>query len=203
MRRRTPLTIALIVANVLGFVYQVSRVGTALIGGGGSLDRMVRAGALVPAMVTGQGQYWRIVTSGFLHGSVIHLAVNMYSLWVLGRFIEVIAGARRMAAIYAVSLVAAGLALVWLSDPFEVAVGASGAIFGLFGALFAIGLRLGRPGMNLVRANLGILVLNLIFSFMVPGIAGWAHVGGLIAGFLVTLVIFSPPPVVAAPPMQA
>ncbi len=198
MERRSPVTTLLIAANVLAFVYEVTRVGSGLILGGGSLLHLANAGALVPALVRENGEYWRIVTGAFLHGSVFHIGVNMYSLYVLGRFIEIIAGQRRMAIIYAVSLVVSSLAVVYFSPPYAVTVGASGAIFGLFGALFAIGFKLGRPGMRLVRSNLGILALNLVFTFTVPGIAVSAHVGGLIAGFIVAYAIYAPPARAAA-----
>jgi membrane associated rhomboid family serine protease len=138
-------------------------------------------------------QWWRIITAAFLHGSLMHIFVNMISLWSLGRFIEYIAGSWRMAFIYAVSLVASGLCVVFFSAHDVPTVGASGAIFGLFGALFAIGLKLGKPGMQLIRDNIGILVLNLIITFTVPLISREAHVGGLIAGFIVTLLIYFPP----------
>ena len=82
---------------------------------------------------------------------------------------------------------------MYFSAPDVPTVGASGAIFGLFGALFAIGLRLGKPGMELVRANIGILVLNLIITFTVPAISWQAHVAGLLAGFALTYAIYSPP----------
>ncbi len=98
-----------------------------------------------------------------------------------------------MFVIYMVSLVASGLGVVYLSAPLVPTVGASGAIFGLFGALFAIGLKLGKPGMQLVKANTGILVLNLIITFTVPSISWQAHVAGLAAGFLLTLAIYYPP----------
>jgi membrane associated rhomboid family serine protease len=192
-RPRTPVTTLLIVLNVLAFAYEVSRVGSGLLLGGGSLQALADAGALVPVFVRQNGEYWRVVTGAFLHGSVLHILVNMYSLYVLGQFVEVIAGKRDMTIIYVVSLLASGFAVVYLSSPYDVTVGASGAIFGLFGALFAIGFKLGRPGMQLVRANIGILVLNLFITFAVPGIAVWAHVGGLIAGFIVTYLIFTPP----------
>lgn len=192
-RRRPPVTIALIAANLVAFAYEVSRVGTDLISGGGSLDRMMDAGALIPVRVTQFNEYWRLVTGGFLHGSALHLAVNMYSLYALGSFVEAIAGARRMAIIYGVSLLGSSLAIVYFGGPYTVTVGASGAIFGLFGALFAIGFRLGRAGMQLVRANLGILALNLIITFTVPGISRWGHIGGLLVGFVVTFVLFTPP----------
>jgi membrane associated rhomboid family serine protease len=194
MRRpRTPVTKLLIAANVLAFVYEVARVGPALLMGGGSLQRLVDAGALVPVLVRENGEYWRLVTGGFLHGSVLHIAVNMYSLYVLGRFVEAVAGPSRMAVVYAVSLVASGLAVVYFGGASDVTVGASGAIFGLFGALFAVGFKLGRAGIRLVQANVAILALNLIMTFTVPGISRWGHVGGLVVGFLVAYGIFTRP----------
>jgi membrane associated rhomboid family serine protease len=192
-RLRTPVTMLLIAANVLAFIYEVARVGPELLMGGGSLEALAQAGALVPVFVRENGEYWRLVTGGFLHGSLLHLAVNMYSLYALGRFVEAIAGTSRMAVVYAVSLVGSGLAVVHFGGPFDVTVGASGAIFGLFGALFAIGFKLGRPGMRLVRANLGILAINLIMTFTVPGISRWGHVGGLVVGFFVAYGIFTRP----------
>jgi membrane associated rhomboid family serine protease len=192
-RRPYPVTIALIVANVLAFAYELHIVGPELMGGGGSMERLIAAGALVPALVR-SGEYWRVVSGAFLHGSVLHLAVNMYSLYVLGRFVETIAQSGLTAEVYAVSLVGSGLAVAYFAGPFEVTVGASGAIFGLFGALFAIGFKFGRPGMRLIRANLGVLLLNLVFTFAVPGISRWGHVGGLVVGFVATLILFTPPP---------
>jgi membrane associated rhomboid family serine protease len=195
--RRPPVTTLLIAANVVAFVYEVARVGPALLLGGGSLERLVDAGALVPVLVREDGEYWRLVTGGFLHGSVLHIAVNMYSLYVLGRFVEAIAGPGRTAVVYAVSLIVSGLAVVYFGGASDVTVGASGAIFGLFGALFAVGLKLGPAGMRLVRANLGILALNLIITFAVPGISRWGHVGGLVVGFVVAYAIFTGPPIAA------
>ena len=183
-RPSTPLTTALITANILAFALELARVGSDLIAGGGTVQALTDAGALVPSLVR-QGEYWRLVTGGFLHGSAFHLAVNMYSLHILGRFVETAGGARRMAVIYGVSLLASSLAVAYLSATDDVTVGASGAIFGLFGALFAFGLRLGPAGMRLVRANLGILGLNLFMTFAIPGISRWGHIGGLVAGFLV------------------
>jgi membrane associated rhomboid family serine protease len=196
---RTPATTLLIIVNILGFFYEVARVGPALLMGGGSLQSLVDSGALVPALVRQNGEYWRLLTGGFLHGSALHIAVNMYSLFALGRFVEVIAGSRPMAIVYGVSLVGSSLAVVYFGEPFEVTVGASGAIFGLFGALFAIGFKLGRPGMRLIQSNLGILAVNLIMTFTVPGISRWGHVGGLVVGFFVAFAIFTRPRAGMAP----
>jgi membrane associated rhomboid family serine protease len=188
----TPVLIGL---NVLGFLWELSVAGPGMlsVNGGGNIDRVLQEGSLFPAAVLQGGEWWRIITGGFLHGGLLHIAVNMISLWSLGRFVEYAVGSVRMLIIYMVSLVASGLGVVFLSAPFVPTVGASGAIFGLFGALFAVGLKLGKPGMELVKANTGILVLNLIITFAVPSISWQAHLAGLFAGFLLTLAIYYPP----------
>ncbi|MGB9652175.1 MAG: rhomboid family intramembrane serine protease [Candidatus Cybelea sp.] len=191
------ITRFLILLNVIGYLWEISVGGPGMLSGFGSdnsgMQRVLIDGALIPAAVLQYGQWWRIVTGAFLHSGLIHIGVNMMSLWFLGRFIEYALGSWRMLFVYMVSLVASGLGVVYFSAPNVPTVGASGAIFGLFGALFAIGLRLGRPGMDLVRANIGILVLNLIITFTVPAISWQAHVAGLLAGFVVTYAIYGPP----------
>ena len=167
--------------------------GTGILSGNVTDVALENAGALIPALVTQDHQYWRIVTGAFLHLSLLHIGVNMISLWSLGRFIEMALGSWRTLLIYAVSLVGSGLGIVYLSDPNTVTVGASGAIFGLFGALFAIGLKLGRPGMEMVKASIPILLLNLVITFTVPFISKAAHVAGLLTGFILTFAIYFPP----------
>jgi membrane associated rhomboid family serine protease len=198
------ITRLLVLVNVLAFVWEVFASGGGMMGlmgsNGAGEYRVLEAGALWPAAVLVNHQWWRIITSAFLHGGLVHIGVNMISLWVLGRFIEAIAGSWRMTVIYFVSMIASGLGVVYLSSAANAMVptlGASGAIFGLFGALFAIGFKLGKPGMQLIRANLGILILNLVITFAVPGISWQAHVSGLAAGFLLTLLIYAPPKRVA------
>jgi membrane associated rhomboid family serine protease len=193
------ITRLLILLNVIGYLWEISVGGPGMLSGfgGGGEQRVLVAGALIPAAVLQDGQWWRIFTGAFLHGGLIHIGVNMMSLWFLGRFIEYALGPWRMLLVYVVSLVASGLGVVFFSNPMVPTIGASGAIFGLFGALFAIGLRLGKPGMQLVRANLGILALNLIITFTVPAISWQAHVAGLLAGFALTFVIYFPPRPVA------
>jgi membrane associated rhomboid family serine protease len=195
------ITRLLVIVNVLAFLWEVFASGGGMLSlmGSGNVageTRVLEAGALWPASVLVGHQWWRIITSAFLHGGLLHIGVNMISLWALGRFIEAIAGSWRMTVIYFVSMIASGLGVVYLSAAANANVptlGASGAIFGLFGALFAIGFKLGRPGMQLIRANIGILVLNLFITFFVPGISWQAHVSGLAAGFLLTLLIYTPP----------
>lgn len=192
------ITRLLVALNVIGYLWEIRVGGSGMLSGfgdnGSGMERILSTGALIPAAVLQDGQWWRIVTGAFLHGGLLHIGVNMVSLWFLGRFIEYALGPWRMLLVYALSLVASGLGVVYFSsNPTVAVVGASGAIFGLFGALFAIGFKLGKPGMELVRANVGILVLNLIITFTVPQIAWQAHVAGLLAGFALTYAIYFPP----------
>ncbi len=187
------MTRILVLLNVLAFAWELSVAGPGLLSGGGNIEAVLQAGSLFPAAVLQDGQWWRIVTGAFLHGSLLHIGVNMVSLWILGRFIEAAIGRVRMLVVYLVALVASGVCVVYFSPALVPTVGASGAIFGLFGALFAIGFKLGPRGMELVKANIGILVLNLIITFTVPSISWQAHVGGLISGFIVTGLIYFPP----------
>lgn len=189
------ITRFLIALNVLGFLWEIYAGGPGVLGGFQSerSQRVLLEAALIPAAVLQYGQWWRILTGAFMHGGLIHIGVNMLSLWFLGRFIEYALGPWRMLLVYMVSLVASGLGVVYFSDPMTPTLGASGAIFGLFGALFAIGLKLGKPGMNLVRANIGILAINLLITFTVPAISWQAHVAGLFAGFVLTFAIYAPP----------
>jgi membrane associated rhomboid family serine protease len=200
------ITRILIAINCIAFGWEIWIGGQGMLSGFGDsagMERVLAAGALVPAFVLQYGQWWRIVTGAFLHGGLLHIGVNMMSLWFLGRFIEFALGPWRMLFVYMASLVVSGLAVVYFSPPMVPTVGASGAIFGLFGALFAIGFKLGRRGMDLVRANIGILVINLIITFTVPQISWQAHVGGLLTGFILTFAIYAPPrPIVYQQPLQ-
>jgi membrane associated rhomboid family serine protease len=200
------ITRILIAINCLAFVWEVYAGGQGILTGSGDnsgFGRVLVAGALIPAFVLQYGQWWRIITGAFLHGGLIHIGVNMMSLWFLGRFIEFAVGSWRMFFIYMASLIVSGLAVVYLSPPMTPTVGASGAIFGLFGALFAIGFKLGRHGMDLVKSNIGILVINLIITFTVPQISWQAHVAGLLAGFILTFAIYAPPrPIAYQQPLQ-
>jgi len=145
-------------------------------------------GALVGTLVL-DGQWWRIFTAGFLHGGALHILFNMFALWQVGHLTELIFGVPRMAFIYFFSMLTSGL-LVTAVDPSDPTIGASGAIFGLFGALAAAGLRLGKPGQDLVRQCVGIIVLNLIITFTLPNISASGHVGGLIGGFVTGIALF-------------
>ena len=127
------------------------------------------------------GEVWRLLTAGFLHAGLIHLGVNMFSLWVLGRPLEAALGRLRFVGLYLAGLLGSSAVAYLLTPPNVAVVGASGAIFALLGALFVLGRRLGLD----TRSLTGLLVINLVISFAVPGISWQAHVGGLVSGALV------------------
>ncbi len=187
------ITRFLVVVNVIVFLWEAATMGPGIFSGNVTNDQIVADGALVPVLVTGYHEYWRIITSAFLHANLLHIALNMYSLYVLGRFVEPVLGSPRMLLVYAVSLLASGFGVVYFSQPDVPTLGASGAIFGIFGALFAIGFKFGKRGLDLVKAMLPILILNLVFTFVSPDISKAAHVSGLIAGFILTFAIYFPP----------
>ena len=186
------ITRCLILANVIAFAWEMYVGGFGVLTNGVPLRSRVDDFILYPIAVTQSHQYYRMLTAGFLHANGIHIAVNMVSLASLGAFVEREIGSTRFAVVYFFSLIVSSLAVVAFSAPDVPTLGASGAIFGIFGALFAIGFKYGAPGMELIKANLGILAFNLIFTFTVSFISKQAHVGGLIAGFLLTLAIFWP-----------
>jgi membrane associated rhomboid family serine protease len=122
-------------------------------------------------------QPWRVVTSMFAHGSPLHLLFNMYSLFVLGRMLEPALGHARFAALYFISGLGGSIAVLLLA-PGNSVLGASGAIFGLLGALVVIVRRLGGNTTQLLI----VIGLNVVIGFVVPNVAWQAHVGGALVG---------------------
>jgi membrane associated rhomboid family serine protease len=139
--------------------------------------------ALIPVAV-GHGQWYRLFTAAFLHYGILHIGFNMYALYLVGPQLEAALGRLRYVALYVLAGVGGGLLSVAFGPPFELAAGASGAIFGLFGAFYIVArhLRLQTTGIVVTIA------FNLIFSLSVSGIDWRAHVGGLIAGSVVAVV---------------
>ncbi len=181
---RTPVTNLLLGAIVLMFVVET------LLGGSTRIEVLVFLGANVPELVA-QGQWWRLVAAMFLHIGMIHLAVNGYALYQLGHLFESLVGSGRFLAVYFGAGVAGSIASVIFTR--GVSAGASGAIFGLLGAL--LGFLLKRrdrltPAARSLLAQLGFwAVINIFLGFTVPQIDNAAHLGGLAvglaAGFLV------------------
>ncbi len=141
-------------------------------------------GALIPALVA-QGEWWRLLSSMFLHSGAVHLGLNMLSLYFLGSFVEAAFGRGRFLALYLLSGLSGGLAYLYFGGFNVPAVGASGAIFGLLGGVLGYALRRGTFSWQnpLIRQLLILLALNLYIGFSVPNISNTAHLGGLAGGF--------------------
>lgn len=183
------VTTTLIVINVLVAVAASLTAGSraALYGGGmagllGSGTPVHDEGALVSLMVA-DGEYYRLLTSMFLHYGVLHLAMNMWALWVLGRSLEAVLGPLRFLGLYVLSGLGGSVAVYLFTAAFPPTEtsGASGAIFGLFAALFVVLRKLGKDSSSVIP----ILVINLVITFTVPGISIGGHLGGLVTGAVV------------------
>jgi membrane associated rhomboid family serine protease len=132
-----------------------------------------------------QGDYWRLLTSGFLHVTFFHLLFNMIALYVLGTMLEPAIGRLRFALVYFVSLLAGSFgALLFEAD--AATAGASGAIFGLMGAAVVV---MRDRGINPMESGIGIWIgINLLITFTIPGISIGGHIGGLVGGLVVALL---------------
>lgn len=198
LRSQPIVTQVLIGVNVAIFLLGVVLDGGAAVGGdigrlqvdfgllakgwqqGGDVTRIFRVD--VPGthgIGVGNGQVYRVVTSGFLHYGIIHLALNMYALWLLGQAVEHAAGRLRFGMVYAAAL-AAGAAGALVLSPDAFTAGASGAIYGLMGAIFVAQRSQGIPFRD--SPLLPVLFLNLVFTFGVSGISIGGHLGGLVGG---------------------
>ena len=177
-------TYVLIGLNVLVFLAEVLGGASATsLSQGGSL---INDGGLNAVAVDVQGEWYRIITSGFLHAGAIHLLFNMFALYVLGGLLEPAVGTARFVAIYFVSLLAGALGALVLS-PNELTVGASGAIFGLMSAAFIMARH---RGFEQVASQIGFFVIiNLAFTLGASNISIGGHLGGLIGGAIAALVI--------------
>ena len=140
-------------------------------------------------------EYWRLLTSGFLHWSVPHLAINMISLYIIGRDLERLFGPLRYSTIYLISLLGGSAAVLALQQGLAATAGASGAIYGLMGALLVVVLRLKLSATSV----LVVIGLNIVMSMTIPGISLWAHLGGLVFGALSALAVLWLPVVVLPP----
>ena len=179
-----PVTKVLIGINVALFLAELL-FGAVGVMGGGSTRVLVDMGALVPAFVGVNHDYWRLFTAMFLHGSLLHIAFNMYALYIGGSYLEMIAGKGKYLAVYVVAGVAGNVAVYLLAAPISVTIGASTAIFGIFGALFIYSLHNRDSAVGRALSSMGtVILINLVITFVVPGISWQGHVGGLIGGVL-------------------
>jgi membrane associated rhomboid family serine protease len=177
-----PATAVLIAINVILYLVEIA-------GGSGGINnptgRIVFDLGLFGPFVA-EGEWYRLITSGFLHANLLHIGFNMLLLYFLGRLLEPALGTVRFVAVYFACLLAGSFGALVL-DPNALTLGASGAIFGLAGATFVIAR--GR-GMDAIAGEIGFLIVfNLIFSFAAANISVGGHLGGLVAGVICGLAI--------------
>lgn len=176
------VTVVLIAANVAAYVWLVLHGGSPMRFDGALL---VASGAL-SGPVTLQGQWWRVLSAVFLHGGLLHIAINMFALWQVGALVERLFGHRNYLLIYLGAGVCGSFASLWWK-PSVLSVGASGAIFGLYGALFGFMLAqhevMPRGLMRELRSSaFAFIAFSLFAGFAMPGIDNAAHLGGLAGG---------------------
>ena len=174
-QKNTPITKFISISLVTVYVFQF------LLG-----DVLIANFALFAPSVA-NGKWWLLITAGFLHGSIFHLLFNVYILWVIGSQLESIVGNIKFLIIYFVSVVGGSLASYWFSPFGSYSIGASGAIFGLMGAMLVIGRK-----RNLDISQITTLVvINVVIGFVLSGIDWRAHLGGLAAGAFIAWVLLN------------
>ncbi|AOW93891.1 rhomboid family intramembrane serine protease [Rhodococcus sp. WMMA185] len=184
------VTYALMAANVAVFLITAAQARSIMQNYVGS--SLFQAWALWPRGVV-DGQLVRIIGSGFLHFGLIHIAVNMFALWIIGRDTELILGRARYFVVYFASILGASAA-VMLFQLGAVTAGASGAVFGLMGAQAIILLRLRRSPAPVMT----VIAINVFISVTIPGISLWGHLGGLVTGAAATAGILYGPQLLGA-----
>jgi membrane associated rhomboid family serine protease len=173
-------TYAIIAVNVIAYMAELASGGTNVPG------TVYVHGALFGPLISGNHEYWRLLTSGFLHANILHILLNMYFIYVLGMMLEPSIGRVRFVAVYFASLFAGSFGALLLT-PHAATVGASGAAFGLLGCAIAVA---HRRGLDVWSSGLvPILLINLGFGFVSTGISIGAHLGGAVAGFLIGAAI--------------
>src|SRR6059036_1458201 len=184
--RRSTYTYIFFALNILVFLLM------ALAGGSTNEATLMAFGVKSNAEIA-KGQWWRFVTPIFIHIGLLHLFFNSYALWIVGPQVEKLYGGARFVILYVVTGIA-GVYASYFYHPNTISAGASGAIFGLFGVLLVFGLRYRNSIPSAFKRAVGtgvlpVIVLNLIIGFTIPAIDNSAHIGGLIAGALLALVI--------------
>jgi membrane associated rhomboid family serine protease len=175
------VTYALIAVNVIAFLTEQ---GQFSISSSAIHGTVINEGVLYRGGIA-EGQYWRLVTSAFLHENLLHIGFNMYLLYLLGMMLEPAIGSLRFAAIYFTSMLTGAFGVVFSTG--VPSLGASGAIFGLMGAAVV---ELRSRGISVMQSGIGgLIVINLILSFTLANISIGDHIGGLIGGAIAGLAI--------------
>ena len=179
------VTYVLIGINVIAFLLMVVS----------GIDQAATQWGMFPPSIAIDNEWWRLVTSAFLHGGWLHIAFNMYVLYALGPSLERVLGHSRYLVLYLMAALGGAVCSYAFSDVMTVSVGASGAIFGLMGALVVAGRKLRYD----ITQVLILLAVNFAIGFLAPGVDWRAHVGGLVVGAAVAAIFVLPPARVRMP----
>ena len=187
--KRFKITYGLIGINLLFYALSILYTGSVIdMPAGGLVD----LGAIYGPMVVVGGEWWRLLTAMFLHGGMTHLLMNMFSLYIIGRPMELYFSPKSYLSLYFLTGIVGGLVSIAV-HPETVAIGASGAIFGVFGALsgyfFAYRRELGEHAHQFMKDFALIIGINLVIGFTIPNIDVSAHAGGLISGLIGGLIV--------------
>ena len=180
------VTYTIIILNILVYLIEVIKSRNLI-----DIDiyTLIQMGAKVNVLIN-SGEIYRLLTSAFLHGGIIHIFFNMSALNIIGREVEAVYGSKRYIAIYVISALG-GSVVSYLFKPNSISVGASGAIFGLLGAMLIFGLKerdkIGKQYMKNILETIG---LNVIIGITIPNIDNFAHLGGLILGAITSFILF-------------
>lgn len=182
--KNSPVTSVILLINTLFLLFT-------LVSGGFDANNLVEIGAIYTPLMTSVGDYWRIITAAFLHGSFLHFLSNMIiGVLTLSSALERLIGSKKFSFVYFGSMIISGLLVIFLSESNAVTIGASGAIFGVLGSLLYITLY--RKDMMSPRDAQSIrmlIMINIVFTLLSPGISVWGHAGGLVAGLLLSFIV--------------
>ena len=183
--RKPYITYGIIVINIIVFLLMlvISKEGLLAF----SSDTLVKFGGNIKSLVL-EGEFYRIISSTFIHDGIMHLFFNMYALYVVGPQLENFFGKTRYALIYIISAITGSMLSLAFNNAYTVSVGASGAIFGLFGSLLYFGYYYRVYLGSLLRSQIiPVILLNLCLGFTMTGIDNAAHIGGLVGGILISM----------------
>jgi len=164
---------------------------------GAEFGKQLEAYGWLTPKLAADGEAWRMLSSAFLHGGIVHVLFNLAMLFAIGPALELSLGSLRYLVLYVIAALGGSIAVCLFYDIHQPVVGGSGALFGMMGALLAINMRSGRHLFSFLdfegpRRLIGMIVVNLVIGWLLPMVSNTAHIGGLIAGFLVTFLWLRP-----------
>ena len=175
---RFPITATIIAINTV-------MVLVTLFMGGFTIDHLLSLGAIKPILITENHEYFRLIMPMFLHGSVFHYLANTYFIYIIGPFMERLLGKKKFVLIYLLSGLGSSLVIWWLGNPYQTTIGASGAIFGILGALLLLTYIKPSWFTTMMIKNIRfITIINLLFTFIMPNISKLGHLGGFFTGII-------------------